>query len=50
MNPIFKYNINVKYLTKDLRNIIDYFSLLDIYANTKKIREIPMENQKEQPM
>ena len=36
MNPIFKYNINVKYLPKDLRNIIDYFSLLDIYANDKE--------------
>ena len=36
MNPIFKYNINEKYLTKDLRNIIDDFSLIDIYVNDKE--------------
>ena len=34
MNPIFEYNGNAKYLTKDLNG--NYFSLLDVYLNGKK--------------
>lgn len=37
MNPIFKYNFNVKYLTKDLKTGYtgNNFLVLDLYLNKK---------------
>ena len=38
MNPIFKYNINVKYSTQDLKGgySSNNFSLLDVYLSEKE--------------